>query len=66
METMRAHSIQKFIFSSTAATFGEPQFTPIDERHPQQPINPCGRTKRMIEEVLADYDAAYGLKAVCL
>ena len=66
LEVMRAHGVQKFIFSSTAATFGEPQYTPIDERHPQQPINPYGRSKRMIEEVLADYDAAYGLKSVCL
>jgi UDP-glucose 4-epimerase len=66
LEAMRAHGIYKFIFSSTAATFGEPQYTPIDERHPQQPINPYGRTKRMVEEVLADYDAAYGLKSVCL
>jgi UDP-glucose 4-epimerase len=66
LEAMRAHGIHKFIFSSTAATFGEPQYTPIDERHPQQPINPYGRSKRMIEEVLADYDAAYGLKSVCL
>jgi UDP-glucose 4-epimerase len=66
LEAMRAHGIQKFIFSSTAATFGEPQYTPIDERHPQQPINPYGRSKRMIEQVLADYDAAYGLKSVCL
>jgi UDP-glucose 4-epimerase len=66
LEAMRAHGIHQFIFSSTAATFGEPQYTPIDERHPQQPINPYGRSKRMIEEVLADYDAAYGLKSVCL
>lgn len=66
LDAMRTHGIQKFIFSSTAAIFGEPQYTPIDERHPQQPINPYGRTKRMIEEVLADYDAAYGLKSVCL
>lgn len=66
LEAMHAHGIQKFIFSSTAATFGEPQYTPIDERHPQLPINPYGRSKRMIEQVLADYDAAYGLKSVCL
>jgi UDP-glucose 4-epimerase len=66
LDSMRAHGIQNFIFSSTAATFGEPQYIPIDERHPQQPINPYGRTKRMIEQVLADYDAAYGLKSVCL
>ena len=58
LDAMRTHGIQNFIFSSTAATFGEPQYTPIDERHPQQPINPYGRTKRMIEEILADCDAA--------
>lgn len=66
LDAMRAHGVQHFIFSSTAATFGEPKYTPIDERHPQQPINPYGRTKRMIEEVLADYDTAYGMKSVCL
>lgn len=66
LDSMRAHGIKKFIFSSTAATFGEPRYTPIDEQHPQQPINPYGRTKLMIEEVLADYDAAYDLKSVCL
>ncbi len=66
LDAMRAHGVQRFIFSSTAATFGEPQYTPIDECHPQQPINPYGRTKRMIEEVLADYDTSYGMKSVCL
>jgi hypothetical protein len=40
LDGMRVHGVRKFIFSSTAATFGEPQYTPIDERHPQQPINP--------------------------
>lgn len=54
------------MFSSAAATFGEPQYTPIDERHPQQPINPYGRTKWMIEQALADCDRAYGLRSVCL
>lgn len=63
---MRAHGVDKFIFSSTAATFGEPQYSPIDERHPQQPINPYGRTKLMVEQALADYDRAYGFKSVCL
>jgi len=66
LDKMRAHGINKFIFSSTAATFGEPQYTPIDERHPQQPINPYGHTKQMVEQVLADYDRAYGFKSVCL
>jgi UDP-glucose 4-epimerase len=66
LDAMGAHGVNKFIFSSTAATFGEPQFTPIDERHPQQPINPYGRTKLMVEQALADYDRAYGFKSVCL
>lgn len=66
LDAMRAHGVNKFIFSSTAATFGEPQYTPMDERHPQQPINPYGRTKLMVEQALADYDRAYGFKSVCL
>jgi UDP-glucose 4-epimerase len=66
LDAMRAAGVQRFIFSSTAATFGEPQYTPIDERHPQAPINPYGRSKLMIEQVLEDYDRAYGLKSVCL
>lgn len=66
LDAMRAHGVKRFIFSSTAATFGEPQYTPIDEAHPQQPINPYGRTKLMVEQLLADYDKAYGMKSVCL
>lgn len=66
LEAMRSHGVLNFIFSSTAATFGEPKYSPIDERHPQRPINPYGRTKLIVEQVLADYDAAYGLKSVCL
>jgi UDP-glucose 4-epimerase len=66
MDAMRAHGVNKFIFSSTAATFGEPQYIPIDEQHSQQPINPYGRTKLVVEQALADYDRAYGFKSVCL
>lgn len=66
LDAMRAAGVKHLIFSSTAATFGEPQYTPIDERHPQAPINPYGRTKLMVEQVLEDYDRAYGLKSVCL
>ena len=66
MDAMRAHGVNKFIFSSTAATFGEPQYIPIDEQHSQQPINPYGRTKLMVEQALADYDRAYDFKSVCL
>jgi len=66
LEVMLAHGVKRFIFSSTAATFGEPQYVPIDEAHPQQPINPYGRSKLMVEQALADYDKAYGLKSVSL
>jgi UDP-glucose 4-epimerase len=66
LNAMKAFGVSRFIFSSTAATFGEPQYTPIDERHPQQPINPYGRTKLMVEQALPDYDKAYGMKSVCL
>lgn len=66
LNAMQVFGVNKFIFSSTAATFGEPQYTPIDEHHPQQPINPYGRTKLMVEQALADYDKAYGIKSVCL
>jgi len=66
LNAMNNAGVRRFIFSSTAATFGEPQYTPIDEQHPQSPINPYGRSKLMIEQILNDYDNAYGLKSVCL
>ena len=58
--------IKYFVFSSTAATFGEPIRPKIDESHPQNPINPYGNTKLMVEKILADFDTAYGLKATAL
>lgn len=66
LDAMRTHGVRRFIFSSTAAVFGEPAYCPIDEAHPQAPINPYGRTKRMVEQVLSDYEHAYGLRSVCL
>ena len=60
------NDIQYFIFSSTCATYGNPRKIPIDEKHPQNPINPYGKTKRMIEEILDDYGAAYGPKYTSL
>ncbi|SDP21436.1 UDP-glucose 4-epimerase GalE [Desulforhopalus singaporensis] len=66
LESMIEHRVLKFIFSSTCATYGEPTSLPIDESHPQNPINPYGRTKLMMENILDDFDAAYGLKSVCL
>ena len=66
LDAMIAHRIRHFILSSTAAIFGEPIRTPIDEDHPKNPINPYGRGKWMVEQMLEDYDLAYGLKAVKL
>lgn len=66
LDVLIENDVKKFIFSSTCATYGEPQYVPIDENHPQNPVNPYGMTKFMVERVLQDYDAAYGLKFVSL
>ncbi len=66
LDAMVTHEVNHFIFSSTAAIFGEPSYVPIDEAHPRHPINPYGRSKWMVEEVLADYERAHGLQSVCL
>ena len=66
LEAMRANGVGKIIFSSTAATYGAPKTNPIPEDHPQQPINPYGWSKLMVERMLADYDAAYGLRYAAL
>lgn len=66
LDVMVAHGVRRFIFSSTAAIFGEPEYVPIDEAHPARPINPYGISKWMVERALTDYDRAYGLKSICL
>lgn len=66
LDAMRAHGVNHLVFSSSAAIFGEPRQPRIDENHARAPINPYGRTKLMVEEILRDYDAAYGLKSMCL
>ena len=66
LDAMLRFDVKNFIFSSTAAIFGEPEYTPIDEKHHKQPINPYGHSKLMIEQVLDDYDKAYGLRSTCL
>jgi UDP-glucose 4-epimerase len=66
LDAMLHHQVKNFIFSSTAAIFGEPDYTPIDEKHNRQPINPYGHSKLMIEQALDDYDKAYGMRATCL
>lgn len=66
LNAMLQHGVKKIVFSSTCATYGEPQYIPIDEKHPQNPINPYGRTKLMIEQIFADYEQAYGLQHIAL
>jgi len=66
LDAMRAHGCGIFIFSSTCATYGNPVYVPIDEKHPQNPINPYGASKLMLERVLADYSHAYGLRYAAL
>ncbi len=66
LESMRAHGVDKMIFSSTAATYGVPHETPMPETHPQLPINPYGWSKLMVERMMHDYTAAYGLRYAAL
>lgn len=65
-DSMVKHDVRHLVFSSTAAIFGEPLYTPIDEAHQKLPLNPYGRSKMMVEQILADYDHAHGLKSACL
>jgi UDP-glucose 4-epimerase len=64
LEAMVAAQIKTFVFSSTCATYGVPTQVPIPEDHAQNPINPYGATKLMVERILADFDQAHGLKSV--
>lgn len=66
LDTMIKHNVKKIVFSSTCATYGEPEYTPIDENHRQNPINPYGASKLMVERIMEDYDRAYGLKSIKL
>jgi UDP-glucose 4-epimerase len=66
LNVMREFDVKYVIFSSTCSTYGVPQITPLTEDHPQQPINPYGWGKLMIEQILRDYDHAYGIKHVSL
>ncbi|KAA1260117.1 UDP-glucose 4-epimerase [Rubripirellula obstinata] len=61
LDAMMEADVKKFVFSSTTATYGEPEIIPIAETTLQQPINPYGFTKLVVEQALADYAAAYGL-----
>lgn len=66
LDTMRKHHVSKLVFSSTCATYGVPGQLPITEDTPQNPINPYGQSKLMVEQVLKDYAVAYGLRSIAL
>jgi len=66
LQAMQQHHCKKFIFSSTCATYGEPETVPITEAEFQSPINPYGQSKLMLEKVLNDCYQAWALKSVCL
>lgn len=63
---MVKNNVDKIIFSSTAAIYGQQKYTPIDELHPKNPVNPYGHSKLLVEQILNQYDIAYNLKSVCL
>ena len=66
LNAMRDAGVARFIFSSTCATFGEPERTPMGEDHPQRPINSYGETKLAVERALPHYERAYGIRWVAL
>lgn len=66
LDAMKSAGVGKFIFSSSAAVYGEPEEVPIPETHPKAPLNPYGRSKWMVEQILGDLDRAWGLKSVSL
>jgi UDP-glucose 4-epimerase len=66
LAAMQAHGVRRLIFSSTAATYGEPRTLPIAEDHPQDPTNPYGESKRAIEQMLRWYGVAHGLQSIVL
>lgn len=66
IEAARRAGVDKFVFSSTCATYGEPRQIPMDETHPQVPLNPYGRSKLMVEQMLQDFDRHLGFRSICL
>ncbi|ARN89488.1 UDP-glucose 4-epimerase GalE [Levilactobacillus brevis] len=66
LEVMNKHNVKKIVFSSTAATYGEPKQIPIKETDPQVPTNPYGESKLMMEKIMRWSDEAYGIKFVAL
>jgi len=61
LSVMKEFNVMNFIFSSTCATYGEPQYIPLDEKHSQAPINPYGASKFMVEQMVKDFHSSYGM-----
>lgn len=66
LKVMKRHGCKKIVFSSTCATYGEPRHVPITEDMPQNPVNPYGASKLMVERILKDYEKAYGMNYIVL
>ena len=64
LEAMLAHGINKIVFSSTCAVYGMPKEIPMTENHPHNPLSPYAASKDMVEQILSDFDTAFGLKSV--
>lgn len=65
-DSLLSAGVRRFVFSSTCATYGEPQQVPISEDHPQNPTNPYGWSKLMMERIMESYDRAYGFRFIAL
>ncbi len=66
LDALIHYGVRRFVFSSTAAVYGDPRYVPIDEQHEKSPVNPYGASKWMVEQILAHYARAYGLASVSL
>lgn len=66
LDAMSTAGVSKFVFSSTAAVYGEPQYVPIDEDHPKAPTSPYGESKLSVERMLPSFEVAHGIRSVCL
>ena len=64
LNAMVNNGCKKIIFSSSASVYGSPEYIPIDENHPTNPMNPYGKSKLIVEKILEDYDIAYGIKYI--
>lgn len=66
LHAMKTHGVNNLIFSSSCAIYGHPEYTPLTEDHPKNPLSPYGHSKLMVETILKDFETAYGLRSVAL